>query len=183
MIIKIGESESKFWQFSKPHDSDVVRNGNGAATNRDRPHCFPHVCIPMNSSAMQSTGASSAPLASLETSLNKIFLSVGDFLDFNLRTSSLFFSSPSLAHCSGLDTFSRKPEDTARRTLDSSLQNFHASCDALEIQIVPSYLTLLMRIVRNRCCAEKSSCWQIHQRKKSRRKWKKSWSNKKKSHL
>lgn len=42
-----------------------------------------------------------------------------------------------LANCSGLDSLSRKPDDTARRTLDSSLQTFQAACDALEIQIVP----------------------------------------------
>src|SRR5579862_407924 len=163
--------------------SEMATGRHEGRSPTQRPRCFPHVCIPMNSSTMQSTGTASAPLAALETSLNKIFLSVGDFLDFNSRTSSLYLSALALANGSGLDTFSRKPEDTARRTLDSSLQNFQASCDALEIQIVPPYLTLLMRIVRNRCCAEKSSCCQIHQRKKSRRKWKKSRSNKKKSNL
>jgi hypothetical protein len=43
---------------------------------------------------------------------------------------------------SGLDAFSHKPQDEARRGLETNLQTFQSSCDALEIQIVPPYWTL-----------------------------------------
>jgi len=91
----------------------------------------------MTSSTTPSSAiATPGPLSSLETSLNKIFLSVGDFADFNLETSSLYIPSLSPLTCSGLDAFSRKPQDISRRTLESNLQTFQSACDALEIQIV-----------------------------------------------
>jgi hypothetical protein len=37
-----------------------------------------------------ATATATAALANLESSLNEIFLAVGDFLEFNARTSSLY---------------------------------------------------------------------------------------------
>ena len=87
----------------------------------------------------------SVAVSNLESSLKEIFLAVGDFLEFNSGTAALYsLPPPPLSSCgliaSGLDTISRKPQDEARRALESNLQTFHSSCDALEIQIVKNPL-------------------------------------------
>jgi hypothetical protein len=75
----------------------AIRDGHLDATYLNRVRDQPFRCPPEMPPTVNDTATATATtaLANLESSLSEIFLAVGDFLEFNARTSSLY---PPVSH-------------------------------------------------------------------------------------